>query len=74
LEKISLEQCVYVNENGIQQDLIRTPGRAKRGVRVKDVRRGRKFQRTNVVGALCGKDMLARFCYAQTMTGEFFEQ
>jgi transposase len=28
----------------------------------------------NVVGALCGKDMLAQFCYAQTMIGEFFEQ
>jgi hypothetical protein len=34
----------------------------------------RKFQRTNVLGALCGKDMLAHFCYAQVTTGEFFEQ
>jgi hypothetical protein len=76
LEKIPLEQRIYVDESGIQQDLIRTHGKAKSGVRIKNVRRRRKFQRTNVVGALCSKDMLAHFCYAQTMTGdgEFFEQ
>jgi hypothetical protein len=44
LKKIPLKQRVYADESGIQQDLIRTPGRAKRGVRVEDIRRGRNFQ------------------------------
>jgi hypothetical protein len=39
LEEIPLEQRVYVDESGIQQNLIRMHGRAKRGVRVEDVQR-----------------------------------
>jgi hypothetical protein len=36
-------------------------GRALRGVRVEDEKRGRKFGRTNVVAALCGKAVLAPY-------------
>jgi hypothetical protein len=43
------EKRVYVDESGIHKFLQRERGRALRGVRVEDVKRGRKFQRTNII-------------------------
>jgi transposase len=47
-------------------------------VKVEDTKRGRKFQRTNVVAAQFKSDsgkirVVAPFCYTQNTTGEFFE-
>lgn len=44
-----------------------------RGVKVEDVKRGRRFQRLNVIGGLCNGETLAEFCYNGTTTGDFFE-
>lgn len=49
-----------------------------RGVKVEDVRRGRKFQRMNVVAAQFESadgevKRIAPLCYSQNMTGDFFE-
>jgi transposase len=64
---------VFIDECGNEKDYVRTHGRAKRGVRVQDVKCGRKFGRTNVVAALCGKTVLAPKCYEHSMTGAFFD-
>jgi transposase len=47
-------------------------------VKIEDVKRGRRFQRTNVVAAQFKSDkgetrIVAPFCYTQNMTGELFE-
>jgi hypothetical protein len=47
-------------------------------VKIEDVKRGRKFQRTNVVAAQFKSDkgktsVIAPFCYTLNMTGELFE-
>jgi transposase len=47
-------------------------------VKVEDTKRGRKFQRTNVVAAQFKSDngkirVVAPFCYTQNTTGEIFE-
>jgi transposase len=49
-------------------------GRALRGVRVEDEKRGRKFGGTNVVTAPCGKNVLAPYCYEHSTTKEFFAE
>jgi hypothetical protein len=46
-----LEKRVYVDERGIKEHLVREHGRALRGVKVEDSKRGRKFHRVNVVAA-----------------------
>jgi hypothetical protein len=49
-------------------------GQALRGARVEDEKRGRKFVRTNVAAALCGKAVLAPYCYEHSTTKEFFAE
>jgi transposase len=70
---IPSENLVYVDESGLEKDYVREYGRAKRGVRVEDSKRGRKFQRLNVVAAVCGDAVLAPKCYSHSTTAEFFE-
>jgi hypothetical protein len=64
---------VYVDESGLEQDYVRQHARARRGERVEDSKRGRKFQRLNVVAAVCGEATLSPKCYARSTTGKFFE-
>ena len=69
---------VYVDESGVSECLVREYGRAVRGIKVEDVKRGRKFQRTNVVAAQFktqdgNNRVVAPLCYTGNTTGEFFE-
>ena len=57
--QIPEEKQVYLDESGVDPCLIRERGRAPRGTKVEDVKRGRKFQRTNVIAAKIG-DRLGR--------------
>jgi hypothetical protein len=51
LAKIPEEKRVYIDESGINKPLVREHGRSLRGVKIEDTKRGRKFQRTNIVTA-----------------------
>jgi hypothetical protein len=51
---------------------VREYGRAIHGVLVEDTKRGKKFQRTNVVAARIGGNITAPLCYAENTTGEVF--
>jgi len=66
------ENCAYIDESGVDQCLVRECARAFRGVRIEDVKRGRKFQRMNVVAAKFGDKVVAPFCYAENTTGALF--
>jgi len=46
-----MHKRVYVDESGIDKHLVREYGRAIRGVKVQDVKRGRKFSRINIIAA-----------------------
>jgi hypothetical protein len=76
--QIPQEDRVYVDESGINDGLKREYGRAPRGARVEDCRRGRKFHRVNVVAGqthgAAGVRHLAPLCYRGTMNGERFEE
>jgi hypothetical protein len=75
---IPKENRVYVDECGIKEHLRREYGRALRGARVEDAKRGRKFHRVNVVAAVThgktGRKKTAPECYTASMTGERFER
>ena len=64
---------MYVDESGINTHLQREYARAPRGEIIEDVKRGKKFERVNVIGALCNKEYFAIECYKQTTNSEFFE-
>ena len=72
LSKIPLEKRVYVDESGINKCLVREHGRAMRGVKVEDTKRGKKFQRTNIIAAKMGNSIIAPLCYTENTTGAFF--
>ena len=72
-----MHKRVYVDESGIDKYLVRECGRAVRGVKVQDVKRGRKFGRTNIIAAR-RKDVFGNIkhieplCYKHTTNTEFF--
>jgi hypothetical protein len=74
LEKVNAGALdVYVDESGISAFLQREYDRAPHGNGVRDVKRGRKFERVNVIGALCGREYFGVECYRHTTDGAFFE-
>jgi hypothetical protein len=54
--------------------LQREYARAPKGEIVEDVRRGSKFARTNVIGAMCETKHFGVECYRQTTNSAFFER
>lgn len=74
IARIPPENLVYVDESGLEKDYVREYGRAKRGARLEDSKRGREIQRLNVVAAVCGNVVLSPKCYTHATTGDFFEK
>ena len=64
---------IYVDESGINTRLQREYARAPRGEITRDVRRGGKFGRVNVIGALCEGAYIGVECYRHPTDGNFFE-
>ena len=64
---------IYVDECGINAYYQREYGRAKRGVRVKGVRHGKRYKRTNVIAGLWGGKHVAVHSYAHSTISVFFE-
>jgi transposase len=67
-----------VDECGIKEHLQREYGRALRGVKVEDTKRGHNFHRVNVVAAVIHGEKktkkIAPECYDGSMTGDRFER
>lgn len=74
VKRVPRNKRIYVDESGVDSYLQREYGRAPRGEKVFDVKRGRKFQRVNIVGALCGEKHLSIECYQRTTTSAIFEE
>jgi transposase len=64
---------VYVDESGVNACLQREYGRALRGETIEGVKRGTRFDRVNVIGALCGGEHCAIECFRQAADSKFFE-
>lgn len=67
-----------MDESSINKCLAREYGRAFRGIKIEDVKRGKKFQRMNVVAGqfkdVNGKThRIAPLCYTENMNSELFE-
>ncbi|MCL2291455.1 MAG: transposase [Candidatus Bathyarchaeota archaeon] len=52
---------------------MREYGYAPKGKQVEDVKCGKKFHKTNVIGGLFNGKVLAPHCYEHSTTGVFFE-
>ena len=78
MNEIPEEKRIYVYESGIDKHLVRKHGRAFRGIKVEDVKRGKKFQRINVIAAQFKTtegeiNLVSPFCYIESTTGDLFE-
>lgn len=73
LEKVPEEKRVYVDESGCSEYFGKTHGRAPRGVKVEDTKRGRRYARTNVIAGRCIGEILAPKTYIGTTNSAFFE-
>ena len=61
-----------MDESGINTFVTREYGRAFRGQKVEGQKSGRKFQRVNIIGALCDGKHIALQCYKNTTNAAFF--
>jgi len=73
LLELKVSAVIYVDETGINQCFGREFGRAKKGVKVQDTKRGQTFKRTNIIGAIRGKEFLACQYYQHSTNAAFFE-
>ena len=73
IKDIDPENIVYVDESGINECLHREYGYAPRGEKVIASISGRKFQRTNIVAAKMGNQILAPMQYNGTTDAPLFE-
>ena len=62
-----------MDESGINTYLQREYARSPRGDLVEDVKCGNKFERVNIIGALCKGNYYGIKCYKKTTVAEFFE-
>ena len=67
------ENIVFVDESGVDEEYQREYGWAPIGVRVHDVKSGKRGKRTNIIGGLWGKRHIAVSCYSQAIKGTIFE-
>ena len=68
LHKIPIGKRVYVDESGINTYLQRGYGRALRGQKTE----GSRFNRINVIGALCGNEYFSVECYKHSTDSIYF--
>ncbi len=73
MKEIPEEKRVYVDESGCNEYYGRTHGRALRGVKVEDTKRGRKHARTNVISGYCDGELLSPKTYTETTDSALFE-
>jgi transposase len=73
LKRVPVKKRVYIDESGVNTHLQREYGRAVRGREVEDVKRGNRFRRVNVIGALCSNGHIAVECYNRPTDGAYFE-
>jgi len=70
---LNVTNIIFVDESGINAYYQREYARAKRGIRVQDTKRGKRYRRTNVIAGLWGKKHIAVQCYEHATTSAFFE-
>jgi hypothetical protein len=78
LAEIPVEKRVYTDECGINKCLVREYVRALRGLKIEDTKRGKKFERTNIISARFRTKSgeikhIGTLCYTQNTDSEFFE-
>lgn len=62
-----------MDESGINTHLQREYGRSPRGEIIEDVKSGKRFERINIIGAVCNNNYYAIECYSHSTNGIFFE-
>ena len=63
----------YIDESGVEQDLQPTHGRALRGVKIYGRVNGRRYGRTNVIGAKLNGKHIGVLSYNFSTNSDFFE-
>jgi len=73
LSKIPKKTSVtYVDESGVQKEMRRTHGRAKKGVKLYVETFGKRSKKTNVIGGYCNGKIIAQTTYPWNTDTEWF--
>jgi len=63
---------VYVDEAGVEQEMKRTHGRAKRGIKLYAETSGKRSKRINTVAGYCDGEIVGRTTYPWSTDKEWF--
>jgi len=77
LEKITnikLEQIVYIDESGVDQNCYKERGWARRGKPFIAKRSGKRIKRTNIIAGLRGREIIAPLIFQESCDSAVFIQ
>jgi transposase len=63
---------IYVDESGVQQEMKRTHGRSKRGVKLYVETTGKRSKKLNTIAGYCNGEILGQTTYAWSTDTEWF--
>jgi hypothetical protein len=63
---------VYIDESGVQQEMKRTRGRARRGVKLYVETTGKRNKKVNVIAGYCNGEVLGQTTYPWNTDTEWF--
>jgi hypothetical protein len=64
------DQCVFIDESGIEQFIHPAYGWSKRGTEIYEAVSGRRYARENFIAAYYERKLIAPFCYEGSCTTE----
>jgi len=74
---LKVNKFVFVDESGLNREYRRLYARAKRGIKVHDKTKGKRYKRTNIIGGLVYGETaeyhIAVQSYEHSTTSAFFE-
>ena len=74
IQEIPLDKRVYIDESGLEMNLVKERGWAKVGARLIGKKSGKYYQRTNIVAGYVNKRHIAPLLFKKTCNSELFNQ
>ena len=74
IQDIDLENLVFLDESGIEYNMVKERGWAKVGEKLKAKKSGKHYERTNIIAGYVGRQTIAPLVFNGSCTTEFFNK
>lgn len=74
LQSIPLDKRVYIDESGVDRNLVKERGWGKVGKKLLDKRKGKREKRINIIAGYVNKEVIAPLIFEEKCKTELFNQ